>query len=82
MMLLDKKKMAGLIAGGMNGQLKEKQMNENGGESDMELGLQSAAQDIVRFTQDKNPEGVKSALESFISMVLDQRDMGESEEHE
>lgn len=73
MMSDNKKKMATLIIGKMNGESEEAPKNASGDEVDHDMGYESAAEEMIQAIHSKDAKALKSALKSFISMCMDEK---------
>lgn len=71
MMQGDKKKGIAIILSKMKGEpeeMKKAPMNEAGDETDHEIGYDSAAEEIIKAVESKDPKALKEALRSFVQM--------------
>lgn len=79
----DKKKMATIIISRKKPEGPEEMRtapeNENGDEMDSDMGLSSAAEEIMSAMHSKDPAALKAALRSFIEMHLDEESEKSSE---
>lgn len=73
----DKKRLTTIIAGAQG--MSNAPTNEMGDEVDSEMGLQSAAEEIVQAIESKNASALKAALKSFIEMCDYEEDASEGE---
>jgi hypothetical protein len=67
----DKKKQATLILSKKNKMLEPVPTDESGAEMDSDMGMVSAAEEIMRAVEAKDAKMLKEALKSFYSMCED-----------